>query len=167
MPSSRQISELIGCNLKRIGNLTKDFIYPACNVFTDHLSRVEKVLLCFSIGEKYCVSYSHIEGVENLAAETQYVHFEASFGQFRQNSTDSLITIGSSDPGFTPSVKNKQVEEFINGTWIQWGNFSHMEDAESFSGYSFVNYKTELFLFGKDRTLFRIKIKFYVKRLLI
>ena len=45
-----KISQIDGCNIKRIGNLEFDFSFGACNTYQFD---VEKILLCFSDHPSY------------------------------------------------------------------------------------------------------------------
>ena len=44
-----QISKIIGCELKRIGDLNNEFMLGACGTF---LFPEEKIMLCFDISDK-------------------------------------------------------------------------------------------------------------------
>ena len=68
----RQISRVVGCGLKRVGNLAFDFYYGACTTVN-----VDQVILCFPRdNKKRCQKAVDPEGAFTLMPSTRYEHYE-------------------------------------------------------------------------------------------
>ena len=58
--SSFQISKILDCELKRIGDLPIEFYYGACGTFL--FDGVERVMLCFALKDKKkCIRLLHVK----------------------------------------------------------------------------------------------------------
>ena len=128
--SQFQISKIVDCRLKRIGDLNYSFDFGACGTF---LFPEERIMFCFGGTHKSkCDWYGrHVLGTLNnffpsydgyafrSQADSKYGHYRTSLANFK----DSPLAVG----GYSPNTNKAEIYDISTNSWTEVANYPYYD----------------------------------------